>query len=294
MPRTTASTASGRFTPRCSGRATRWLAAPWRGSCGRRGCAGSAGRRVPAPRSPGSARTSGRTWFSGRSPRPHQTSCGSRTSPTAGASPVGSTPRSCSTCSPAGWSVGQLSRSWRTDLALDVLEMRLWTRRRQGRTTSGLIHHSDKGVQYVAVRYTQERDRPPRTRRRRIPRLVQPPTPPQRDRRHPTRRVRGRLLPSQPGTGYRRRVTSESPLNPARDTAARRKARRGPQILDGRHQVYRIGGRPVAVSRRTVRQRIGRRAPQSLVRPSRSPANHSGSGWTRRARSTVISAHART
>ena len=28
-------------------------------------------------------------------------------------------------------------------------------RRRDGHETSGLIHYSDKGVQYVAVRYTQ-------------------------------------------------------------------------------------------------------------------------------------------
>ena len=51
-----------------------------------------------------------------------------------------------------GW---QLSRSLRTDLALDALEMGLWTRRRAGRDVSGLVHHSDKGVQYLAVRYTQ-------------------------------------------------------------------------------------------------------------------------------------------
>jgi len=51
-----------------------------------------------------------------------------------------------------GW---QLSKSLRTDLALDALEMGLWTRQHAGQDTSGLIHHSDKGVQYVAVRYTQ-------------------------------------------------------------------------------------------------------------------------------------------
>jgi putative transposase len=51
-----------------------------------------------------------------------------------------------------GW---QLSRSLRTDLALDALEMGIWTRRRAGRDLGGLIHHSDKGVQYIAVRYTQ-------------------------------------------------------------------------------------------------------------------------------------------
>jgi putative transposase len=53
-----------------------------------------------------------------------------------------------------GW---QLSKSLRTDLALalDALEMGIWTRRRAGQDVSGLIHHSDKWSQYVAVRYTQ-------------------------------------------------------------------------------------------------------------------------------------------
>ncbi|MDT0164192.1 IS3 family transposase [Actinotalea sp. AC32] len=49
-----------------------------------------------------------------------------------------------------GW---QLSKSLRTDLALDALEMGIWTRRRQGHDLTGLTHHSDKGAQYVAVRY---------------------------------------------------------------------------------------------------------------------------------------------
>jgi putative transposase len=49
-----------------------------------------------------------------------------------------------------GW---QASRSPRTDLALDALEMALWARR-AGRS-HGLIHHSDRGVQYLAVRYTE-------------------------------------------------------------------------------------------------------------------------------------------
>ena len=51
-----------------------------------------------------------------------------------------------------GW---QLSTSLRTDLALDALEMGLWTRQRDGHKPDGLIHHSDKGVQYLALRYTQ-------------------------------------------------------------------------------------------------------------------------------------------
>ena len=56
--------------------------------------------------------------------------------------------------------LGISSKSLRTDLALDALEMGLWTRRRAGRDISGLIHHSDKGVQYVAVRYTSDSPRP--------------------------------------------------------------------------------------------------------------------------------------
>jgi putative transposase len=50
-----------------------------------------------------------------------------------------------------GW---QVSTSLHTDLALDALEMGIWTRQREGADLSELIHHSDRGVQYVAVRYT--------------------------------------------------------------------------------------------------------------------------------------------
>ncbi len=50
-----------------------------------------------------------------------------------------------------GW---QASRSLRTDLAIDALEMAMYNR---GRTDSleGLIHHSDRGVQYLSLRYSQ-------------------------------------------------------------------------------------------------------------------------------------------
>jgi putative transposase len=48
-----------------------------------------------------------------------------------------------------GW---QASRSLRTDLALDALEMAIW--RRQARL-EGLVHHSDRGCQYLSVRYTE-------------------------------------------------------------------------------------------------------------------------------------------
>ncbi|MFL1375785.1 IS3 family transposase [Nocardiopsis protaetiae] len=51
-----------------------------------------------------------------------------------------------------GW---QVSKSLRTDLALDALEMAVWNRQHVGRRIDGLVHHSDRGVQYLAVRYTQ-------------------------------------------------------------------------------------------------------------------------------------------
>ncbi len=51
-----------------------------------------------------------------------------------------------------GW---QVSTSLRTDLALDALNMGLWTRHHDGHDTSALVHHSDRGVQYLAIRYTE-------------------------------------------------------------------------------------------------------------------------------------------
>ena len=49
-----------------------------------------------------------------------------------------------------GWRV---SSSLRTDLALDALEMAIWSR--GGGDLDGLVHHSDRGVQYLAIRYTE-------------------------------------------------------------------------------------------------------------------------------------------
>lgn len=51
-----------------------------------------------------------------------------------------------------GW---QVSTSLHTNLALDALEMGIWARKRAGQDISGLVHHSDRGVQYRAVRYTE-------------------------------------------------------------------------------------------------------------------------------------------
>ena len=50
-----------------------------------------------------------------------------------------------------GWQVGT---SLYTDLALDALEMTIWRRPHAGADLSGLIHHSDRGAQYRAIRYT--------------------------------------------------------------------------------------------------------------------------------------------
>ncbi|MCP4548564.1 MAG: IS3 family transposase [bacterium] len=47
-----------------------------------------------------------------------------------------------------GWRV---SRSLRSDLALDALEQALWARPK----SKDLVHHSDRGVQYLSIRYTE-------------------------------------------------------------------------------------------------------------------------------------------
>jgi putative transposase len=49
-----------------------------------------------------------------------------------------------------GWRV---SNSLHAGLALDALEMALWRRQRQD--LRGLIHHSDRGSQYLSIRYTE-------------------------------------------------------------------------------------------------------------------------------------------
>ena len=49
-----------------------------------------------------------------------------------------------------GWRV---ATSLRADLALDALEMAIWARRPAA--DPALVHHSDRGVQYLAIRYTE-------------------------------------------------------------------------------------------------------------------------------------------
>jgi putative transposase len=48
-----------------------------------------------------------------------------------------------------GWRVSQ---SWATDRVLEALEQALWSRTDR----AGLIHHSDRGSQYLSIRYTEK------------------------------------------------------------------------------------------------------------------------------------------
>jgi putative transposase len=54
-----------------------------------------------------------------------------------------------------GW---QVATSLYTELALDALQMGIWRREHAGQDLTGLVHHSDRGVQYRALRYTQRLD----------------------------------------------------------------------------------------------------------------------------------------
>jgi putative transposase len=49
-----------------------------------------------------------------------------------------------------GW---RASSSLRSDLALDALEQAIWER--EDASKDGLVHHSDRGVQYLSIRYTE-------------------------------------------------------------------------------------------------------------------------------------------
>jgi putative transposase len=51
-----------------------------------------------------------------------------------------------------GW---QIADSLRSDLAIDALEMAVWNRTRAGQVLNGLVHHSDRGVQYLSIRYSE-------------------------------------------------------------------------------------------------------------------------------------------
>jgi putative transposase len=49
-----------------------------------------------------------------------------------------------------GW---RASTSLRSDLAIDALEQALWQRDRDAHSVTGLVHHSDRGSQYLSIRY---------------------------------------------------------------------------------------------------------------------------------------------
>ena len=51
-----------------------------------------------------------------------------------------------------GW---QASTSLRSDLAIDALEMAVWNRQRAGHNLDDLTHHSDMGVQYLSIAYSE-------------------------------------------------------------------------------------------------------------------------------------------
>jgi putative transposase len=130
-----------------------------------------------------------------------------------------------------GW---QLSNNLRTDLALDALNMGLWLRRGEGADLRQLIHHSDRGVQYVAVRYTERLaevevvasvgsvgdsydNAMAEARGGRIYRLVQPPAPARRARPGPTRRVRTAPQPRKRHAPSPWSVRTSPPRNPGLD-----------------------------------------------------------------------------
>ena len=50
-----------------------------------------------------------------------------------------------------GW---RTASSMPTELPLDALEMALWVRARAGEEVDGVVHHSDAGSQYTAIRYS--------------------------------------------------------------------------------------------------------------------------------------------
>lgn len=114
----------------------------------------SAVRKAPAPRSLDAGRMIARTWSSGTSPPPTEqvVGRGHHVLPNISGWAYAAFVIDVYSRRVVGW---QVSKSLRTDLALDALEMGLWTRHRDGQDVTGLTHHSDRGVEYVAVRYTQ-------------------------------------------------------------------------------------------------------------------------------------------
>ena len=141
-----------KYPPELKERAVRLLIAAREDTGGGRGASARIGQQLGIPAPCGSG------------------SCAPRSTPAFTREPPPTTPPGCSNLSEfSGWVyaafvtdvfsrrvVGwQLSTSMHTSLALDALKMGIWTRQREGRDRSQLIHHSDRGVQYRAVRYTE-------------------------------------------------------------------------------------------------------------------------------------------
>ena len=84
---------------------------------------------------------------------PPRTGCGWPTSPTSGPGPASATRPSSSTPSAAASSAGGCQLALRTDLALDALEMAIFTR--GDRDLAGLVHHWTAGVNTSSIRYTE-------------------------------------------------------------------------------------------------------------------------------------------
>ena len=84
---------------------------------------------------------------------PRRMRCGSRISPTSRPGPALSMSHSSSTCMRGALSAGGPHRRRRASFVLDALEQALHDRRPANR--GGLMHHSDRGSQYVSIKYTE-------------------------------------------------------------------------------------------------------------------------------------------
>jgi transposase InsO family protein len=68
-----------------------------------------------------------------------------------------------------GW---QISTSLRSDLAIDAPEMAIYSH--NGNDLSNLVHHSDRGVQYLSIRYSERLSEAEIVAKRRICRMGNP------------------------------------------------------------------------------------------------------------------------
>ena len=117
------------------------------------GRAGPGPRKRGPPSRPTSATAAG---GSGRAPRSWptpRTSCGSPTSPTWRPGPGSRTRRSSPTCSPGGSSAG--GSPTRCAPTSPSTRWRWPSGPAHDEHLDGLVHHSDRGVQYLSIRYTE-------------------------------------------------------------------------------------------------------------------------------------------